>query len=408
MRTSTTTGRPLVIAALGIGAASALVGCGEAAKSTELHPEGPPLVLQVFARERILEEADDGSKPLVPQSRLAFGSHPDIDSESDDGVVAAAMTSLAWEPPTDETLPVRVRARPARVGQRVHIVIDELLRGNNLEEVLCADGTTWSRVPLGTTPADIANCAGADLSKCTGAHAVCSGMGVMDNDNDKMFDSTRLIGGAVTLDCGGAVELNLEQSFYNPSGNQLIPAGSIGVDGLGPSVALTPGVTLTPKAHCTIAFGSDVVDKDGNRPCAPTDGAIDGTCAPGDMTLVQFDVEPFLVAGSEPTDASSDVPLLREGDADTDINIVFNLPLDPATVAAGGFVVTANGTPVDGLTAAVPATDPSSVTLTIPTGFQPATTYEVKVTGGAAGIKDTSGNALEQDVTVSWKTAEGA
>src|SRR5690349_6896457 len=103
-----------IIAIVVAGACSA--GCDSSSSSDGLNPSGPPEVLQVFARER-------AGADLV--AHLAFGDHPDIPTSADDRKVTDAV---------------------ARDGQRIRVVVDELLRPNRLEEVACADGS-WSKVP---------------------------------------------------------------------------------------------------------------------------------------------------------------------------------------------------------------------------------------------------------------------
>src|ERR1700752_4915250 len=96
-------------------------GCN-GAPGDPLESDGPPRILQVLARERVAVTDDEGHEHVELQARLAFGDHPDIDVEHDDRVVGEAV---------------------ARDGQRMRIVVDELLRGGSLEEVACADGS-WS------------------------------------------------------------------------------------------------------------------------------------------------------------------------------------------------------------------------------------------------------------------------
>ena len=91
-----------------------IIGSGCNAPGDPLESEGPPRVLQVLARERVAVTDDEGNQHVELQARLAFGDHPDIDVEHDDRVVSDAV---------------------ARDGQRIRIVVDELLRGGSLEEV---------------------------------------------------------------------------------------------------------------------------------------------------------------------------------------------------------------------------------------------------------------------------------
>src|SRR5688572_8888129 len=154
--------RPRITMAAGLGLLM-IAGCGDAEEaSSSLDPAGPPQILQVFARERVATTDDDGNDVVELHPRLAFGNHERIDSELDDRSVGAAA---------------------AAGDQRIRVVVDELLRGNFLEEIACADGS-WSRVPVGTDPDDISRCAGPDLRRCTGDFAVCLGaegpIGILD------------------------------------------------------------------------------------------------------------------------------------------------------------------------------------------------------------------------------------
>lgn len=326
---------------------------------------GPPEILQVLVRERV-----DGE----PVARLAFGDHPDIDEEADDRAVRAAV---------------------ARDGQRIRVVVDELLRGDTLEEVACADGS-WSRVPTGTTVDDVARCAGADLARCRG---ICIGaggapVGILDANGDGALDDTRLIDGAATLLCDGApVALDPQRSYYQPSGGQRISAGSVGTDALGPAVVLAPAGGMRPGAVCGVRFADTVVDKDGERPCA----AAAGGCVPGDTAAIEFTVEPFTLAWSEPPAGADDVALTDDDSGDAHVVLRLNATVDPATVAAA-VTLTAGGYPVEGVAPAMADDDDATIVLTVAGGFEPATTYRLTVTGLRDAYADT------MDASIEWVT----
>jgi hypothetical protein len=344
-----------------------------------LESEGPPRILQVLARERVAVVDDEGHEHVEIQARLAFGDHPDIDVEHDDRVVGDAV---------------------ARDGQRIRIVVDELLRGSSVEEIACADGT-WSRVPVGTDIDDIARCAGADLSRC---EAVCIGaggpVGILDANGDGAIDDTPLIEGAVVLTCDGvAVPLDASRSYYQPTGSQRLAAGSVGTDSLGPAIAIVPAAGMRPGATCTLGF-TDVVDKQGVAICAGTGG---GDCAPGDTSAISFGVEAFTLAASEPHDGATDVPLHGEDSEDATISIQLNAELVPESVN-GAVKITAGGVDLDDIETSMAEDDEATIHVTIAGGFQPATEYVVTIVGGSSGVKNRYDDTLAADQTITWTT----
>jgi hypothetical protein len=357
-----------------------LLGAGCSGPGDPLETDGPPRILQVLARERVAVTDDEGHEHIELQSRLAFGDHPDIDVEHDDRVVAEAV---------------------ARDGQRIRIVVDELLRGGSLEEVACADGS-WSRVPPGTDIDDIARCAGVDLSHC---EAVCIGdsgpVGILDANGDSAIDDTRLIEGAVALTCDGvAVPLDAARSYYQPAGSQRLSTASIGTDSLGPAIVIVPASGMRPGAKCSLGF-TDVVDKQGIALCASADG---GACEPGDTGAVSFGVEAFMLASSEPHDGATEVALHDEDSSDATIAIQLNSELVPETVN-GAIKVSAAGMDIHDAVATMADDDEATIHITVPGGFEAGTEYKVTIVGGASGIKNRYADTLAKDYTVTWTTA---
>jgi hypothetical protein len=317
-----------------VSVAVLIAGCGG---SPEPEGAGPPEILQVLARERV--EGEEGIE-LAP--RLVAGDHEDIGEEDDREVTEA----VAWD------------------GQRIRVVFDELLRGNHLEEIPCADGS-WTQVPLGMDFDDVARCAGADLSRCEG---LCLEQGgILDENGDGGFDDTRLIADAVVLTCDGEViALDVQKSYYQPSGNQQM--SSAGVESLGPAVVIAPGAGMPPGSTCGFSFAGSVVDKQD-----------EGVGSTADIT---FTVEPFQVAGGEMPE------------------ILLNAELDAATIP-GAVKITAGGVEVD---------DPivelgehlGTLVVGVPDGFVSGTEYVVTVTGGEQGLKDVHGDSLAADATITW------
>ncbi len=243
-------------------------------------------------------------------------------------------------------------------ANELRIVIDELLRGNDLEEIQCrypVDDDVYARVPLGATPDDIVRCAVAqDLlrSQCPGSNklSVClcqrpdgcatgfqtdgtpaitpngESVGVLDRDQDGAADRTRFIAGAVGIACGAiTVPIDLALSYWSPSGNQLAPAQG-GFDALGPAVVVVPAGALPAGLECGLTFAPEVVDKDGNQVCAPPDGDIRRACRPGDVGAFTFMVQPLTFAVAS--------PIMDPGQARTaDVTITAVVPLDPASLA---------------------------------------------------------------------------
>ncbi len=355
-------------------------GCGGGGPVDPLNTDGPPRILQVLARERVVVTDDEGHQHVELHARLAFGDHPDLDPEVDDREVGAAV---------------------ARDGQRLRVVVDELLRGNHLEEIPCADGT-WGRVPVGTDFDDIARCAGTDLSRC---ESVCLGaagpIGILDANGDGAIDDTRLIDGAVILTCDGVVvPLDAQRSYYQPAGSQLIAGGSVGTDSLGPAIAITPAAGMRPGARCTIGFAATVVDKQGVAICAPADAG----CTPGDTSAIGFGVEAFTLAASEPADGATEVALTGHDSTDATITLLLNAELAADSVSQA-IRVTAGGEAVEELAPVMAEDDGATVTITVPGGFRAGTEYAVTISGGATGIKDRYDDTLAQDHTIRWTTA---
>lgn len=378
------TRRTAVLLGAGLLAFSA---CSDSETTTGLNPEGPPMIRQVLMTERIESTNAMGNLVVrVLQNQLAFGDHPSVAPEDDDRMVTNAVAG-----PND--------------NQRFRIVIDELLLGNNLEEIACADGS-WSRVPVGATPDDLANCAGGDQSKCTGPMAVCVGasgpVGILDDDEDTAVDDTRLIDGLITLECDGtAIPLDMTRSFYQPSGNQQVPASS-GLNGLGPALVMFPQAGLRTGASCTFTLDATVVDKDNNRVCAPPGGDVTKPCpGDGDISAVSFGVEPMRLKGSVPANNQTDVGLTTPGMSDAQMLLQFNVGVDVASMA-NAFEVRANGTLVTGLTPMRSVDDPINVTIAFPGGYAPLTDYEVTILGGT--LKDEFGGTFPADHVFTFTT----
>lgn len=341
-------------------------------------------------RQAFMWETDNGI-----QNVLAYGWHPDVANGRQDA-----------DPPEteDNTHPVTSASVSA---QRFRFVFDELLFGNNLEEIECRDGS-FSRVPLGSTPDDVANCAVAnDLlpSFCKGEHMMCLNaagqpIGIVDENEDGAADNSRLIATAAIIRCGTIdVPMNLEQSFWQPSGDQLVPAGQSPAGSLGPALILAPANGRMPskQTDCRLVFAPDVTDKDFIQPCAPTGGVEDtddiGDCTGGDMSAFHFGTESIALNSSIPTNGSTTVAVTRRA-----LQIFLSAEFDAASVAG------ATATVMEGATARTDFTLTSTIArrvdVTMAANLVANTQYTVTVTN----LKDSFGVTIDP-VVLQFTTA---
>jgi hypothetical protein len=304
--------RLISLGAVALTALAGLGACSPPPSNTDLNPAGPPMIRQILVNEEYTG-ADGLIKPY-DQPQLAFGHNNDPAFANDDGKVTTAI------------------ADPQ--GQVIRVVMDELLVGNALELVQCRGqvnnspgvASSYSRVPLGTTPDDIANCSGPqDLvnSRCVGDHVVCinntgttvitdqggaavppgAPVGIEDKDpepdGDGVPDHDLFIEGSVRIMCKGVggkfveAPLDLANSYWQPSGNQQVPAMG-GVGALGPALVLQTLYGLPTGTTCHVEFDPTVTDKDGNPVCAPPDGDVNQNCAsPTDTSIAVWGVSPM-------------------------------------------------------------------------------------------------------------------
>ncbi len=372
-----------------LAAVAAMVGgCDTPETATSLHPEGPPMLQQVVMKEL----APDATGTLRSGLILAFGSHELVADTKEHATTNAAAND-----------------------QTIRVVLDELLVGNALEEIACRTRQIsdteacvvpggFSRVPEGTTPDDIADCASAnDLldERCSGSHATCleGGIpcGVLDEDENGSVDNTRMIAGQVRIMCGGVeVPLNLEQSFWQPAGNQQVPAGLTAESSLGPALILRPldDGRMPTNSDCVLVFAADVTDKHGNQICAPPGGDITANCTPGDLSAFTFKTEIMRMTSSSPDNAQTGVPRTP-----ATIGSFWNAPIAPATLA-GGFTVMEGTVARTDFTASL-STAGNALTLTSVNQFAASTLITVTFTS----LTDTFGKPLSAPVSFSFTTA---
>lgn len=376
-----------------------LVGACSATDSfTDLNPDGPPAILQV----RLKEAHRDSSQRLVSRTVFAFGTHP-LATDDDAHPVTTASASR----------------------QRLRIVVDELLVGNTLEEIECravVDDDAFDTVPLGATPDDIAACAvpGDSLAaSCRGPKAVClchraagcgdvaegEPVGVLDVNQDGAADNTGFRRGTVGIRCGGIdVPIDLDLSYWNPSGDQQAPAQG-GFDALGPAIVLVPRDELLPtNLTCGLTFADTVRDKQGNAVCAPSEGrtrqcdpdlrsaacqaALE--CSSGDVSAFSFSVEPLRFAISI-ADGAVNVPPTIEifGDANA---VIASASLATITISDGMTDLP--------FTATTPV--PMQFRISFASPLAPATTYTLTI---PTTVTDSFGQGLSAPIIIRFTTA---
>jgi len=318
------------LATLAVGA------CTDTDSATNLNPEGPPMLRQVRLNHRVFDAVD----PTIsfPRRVFAFGTH---ELANPDEIQPGVTSAIA-------------------VNNGLRLIIDEILVGNNLEEIACraaVDDDAFATVPLGATPDDIARCSVADdvlPSTCTGSTAVCmcnndagcargvllvgkgEPVGVLDINQDGATDDTRMMPGAIGLRCGTIdVPIDLDNSYWNPSGDQNKPAQG-GFDALGPAIVLSPDGPMPTNLSCNLVFANNIVDKQGLHICAPANGDVKAGCADGDLSAFTFKVEPLVLDSS--SWENNDIGINRTDPA------LFSTtaPLDPLNIQ--GVTVTENGT----------------------------------------------------------------
>lgn len=398
-----------------VAAAAVVAGCEVPDTATGLRPEGPPMIQQVFMSE--LTDAGSGVFRRT-DGVLAFGWHPNVpNGRIDLGEV------------DDRTHPV---TSALAATQTIRIVFDELLVGNGFEEISCRN-RQWSKVPIGATPDDIANCAVPnDLLPqfCTGPMAVCVfdgvPVGVTDEDENGSPDDTRMIcdqdepvgpadplynvctRGPVRLRCGNIdVPFNRQLTFWQPAGNQLVPARQTPQTSLGPALIfspmaralpMTPGL-LPPGSTCHFEFSGAVTDKDGNAVCVPKNGMEDtddlGECEPGDMTGFEFGTEAMRRDTSSPSRGATGVPVTRRS-----TYIELSSPVEAASFTAADVVVMEGTTRRNDVTVTVAPT-PQRLNVTLGADMLPNTTYTITITG----VNDIFGQPVTGTFDNSFTTA---
>ena len=373
--------------------------CTSTDSFTNLNPDGPPEIAQV----RLKESFTDSAGNVAPRTVFAFGSHPMATADDEHPVMTAAATN-----------------------QAMRIVMDELLVGNSLEEVQCrapVDDDAFDSVPLGATPDDIAKCSvSSDALKasCGGPKAVClchldggcgliakgDPVGVLDVNQDGAADNTSFKAGSVGIKCGSIdVPIDLDMSYWNPSGDQQVPAMG-GFDALGPAIVLVPKDNSLPtNISCGLTFAADVLDKQGNQVCAPPNGrpadcsttlqdcASEFQCSPGDVSAFTFKVEPLKITVQGVTEGAMGIDTASP---------IFALATARLSLASLSNITIA--TTVGGVSAAfmVVLPSPTQIRINFTTPLTAATAYTLTI---PVTVTDTFGQGLPAPIVIHFTTA---
>ncbi len=366
------------------------------------------MVRQVRMREMYLDSSGSLNERGTPV--FAFGTHPQVTSE-------------------DQAHPVTSAKAFGNPLQSLRVIMDELLVGNNLEEIACrdvVDDDAFDTIPLGTTPDDIARCAVAkdvlpETCPASNTHSVCickldtgcgvageimkgAPVGVLDANQDGAADDLRLIQGRVGIRCGTIdVPIAIDKSYWNPSGDQNVPALG-GFDALGPAIVLFPGTPATATVpntdgvlptniECGLSFDAAVVDKQGNQVCAPADGDVSKGCSAGDLTAFKFKVEPLAVRQAGISDG--DTGVARTGTVD------ITLSAPPLASSLTAITVQEGATNYTDFSVALPQPNIARITWTGATGLAANTTYTITI---GTGLTDLYSQPAPMPVTITFTT----
>jgi hypothetical protein len=364
--------------------------CTDYDSATNLNPDGPPMIRQVRMKEVRTSATGTLSYPRV----FAVGEHPLADPDAN--------------PPDYPALGPNSEVTAGVNGNSLRIIVDELLIGNYIEEIGCrapVDDDAYDFVPLGSTPEDIAKCSVAkDVlpASCPGSleRAVCickldvgcgdvakgDPVGVLDVNQDGAADDTRMIAGSVGIQCGSIdVPIDLNNSYWNPSGDQNRPAMG-GFDALGPAIVLAvdinpPHIGALPTGQtCQLKFAPDIVDKTNKGVCAPPGGDVSKSCSEGDVSAFNFKTQAFTIA-AQPPHVNGAMGVSRTAP----VIMVATAPIDPASIGSITVRNTMTNAPVTTFTLTQP--QPQTVRMAFAAGTLAATTqYTITI---PAGLTDT-------------------
>jgi len=396
-------------------AAAGLAGsaCTSSEQQTDLIPEGPPTILQVFVDSiggnGLIVNDPSFSTPshgLIDGSDLAFGLQPnvgfctfDLQCPSGSGLTCKHFQVLRLEADlcvdASDTQPGITDGEPT--FPIIQVVFKELLQGSTVEGFEC-DCNSVGACPGGkifTSDQTCGDCPDSPTTVNDDETGRCT-----DVDGDGVNDHSVILPGVYTIVCEngysytnlvgeGAIQpqdpLTPDEpgtfaiaSFYDPSGNQFV-AIDTGFESLGPRLYLLPQGPMPTNSLCTFTIGAGVTDKDGN--------AVAATARPITWTTAPMGI---IATAPEADEDGIDATMLES------IVVTFVAPI--GTFATDAITVTAGAAPFPGSVEA----DGVDLIFTPTAAFAAGTTYTVTV---AAGTEDTFGQALAEAFTFSFMTA---
>lgn len=381
---------------LALIAATALGACTSADEKAALIPEGAPEIKQIFMTEK---------KGNAAELNLGFGCGDvgtiDCSTLPDDLPGQLCCEWQQWSTGVDGN-PDTVRmdgsiTEAVIAGQTIRIIVDELLRGQTIEQFRCAcsaneagDGGCPNGIVAALDPTFCDNDPATDINE-NGRFA--------DQNQDRVPDDTLLLPGIVQVDCDNATMPwvnGINEGWYNPSGSQQVPintnTGNPEWTAIGPAVVLQPEA-LPTGSTCTLHFndmamvqtpaGEQAVlasrDKEGNVIPAP-DGFT-------------FTTEIMKLTAVQPANNASNVA------PDVSPTVTFNAPIAAASVTGVTLTETAGGAAVDG-TASV-GTDGRSWQFTPSAPLAVSTGYTITIT---TSLTDKFGAPFPEQLTRSFTT----
>jgi hypothetical protein len=399
----------LLFAAAGFASSA----CTSSEQNTDLDPEGPPSILQVYVDSEVgvadhLTVDDPSGGPGVTGlpisgNDLTYGLQLSVGVCTFDRMCQAGLTctdvqTLRLVGPicldangrqgdgVQDAVPF---AGETGEGPIVQVVFKELLDGRTVEGFACAcDGA--SEDDHDGCPGDFFS-SDPDCGDCPDSPATPNedeAGRCLDVNGDGVNDAPLILPGVYTITCAGTTydytNTVGDGSYYDPAGNQFIAADT-GYESLGPRIRIAPPAPFPTDSQCELTLSSNIKDKDGNALAAPT-------------RPITWRTAVFHVAASTPEDGATNVDVIPpEGDDPFVIVVSFNAPIDDTLDPASLFTIT----PAIAGTVEIDGTD-LIFTPTNPMDFAVSTEYTVTVTGVLDTFGKTQATVTE---TISFTTA---